>query len=145
MLWLTSSTRQGKALVTSQRHKCSTLHEARPHLIKAYKCASKAPVQYAHQYQGRSAFFTERSGKAEHLTAWPKRRLTLSSVWYSEGEKGMCLMGGDKALHNEKPCRCIVKRDGEAWSQATRCHLFTLQSSLQSAPMSLYRSMEIEP
>ena len=54
-------------------------------------------------------------------------------------------MGGDKALHNEKPCRCIVKRDGEAWSQANRCHLFPLQSSFQSAPMSLYRSMEIEP
>ena len=51
-------------------------------------------------------------------------------------------MGGDKALHNEKPCRCIVKRSGEAWSQATRCHLFTMQSSFQSAPMSLFRSLK---
>ena len=54
-------------------------------------------------------------------------------------------MGGDKALQNEKPYRCSVKRDGEAWSQATRCHLFTMQSSFQSAQMSLYRSMGIEP
>lgn len=54
----------------------------------------------------------------------------------------MCLDSGDKALQDEKPCRCIVKRDGEAWSQANRCHLFTLQSCLQSAPMSLYRSLK---